>query len=513
MALPLDGPAQAGQGQSGQYVYWVVMSHPTDDNVRVHSVRKPGDFDRDSFRVELLQAFDFCNIEILETMCFMEPHANSLPHMNLLVRARRPFRWKKVAERLLSHHRIHVSFGNNVRTWAQGVVYGCVASEHKQPEELDRSFKQWAKNGDPTPHEQFLPERWRQDGFVRRTQLTGLQFFDLCKEHNLSTEEALWAKAETLSESGDRGLLAFLLDNDYQTYLGKVRKAVQAKEKLRRASLSRTQLLEEYVAQNTCSCESPGFCLSLMKEILHANGLDGLFQYEVYSALEKGRAKKRNICLVGDADCGKSFLLKGLLDVFVTYTRPEGGSHQLEDLLEAEIVFLNDFEYDSTAPSWMPWSYFKDFLEGSKVKVAIPKNKGGGNQMFKGTAPVFLTCAQEVVLKKDGKEVEKETTQMQKRIKYLHLPHAIPEDKRKEVLRVCGQCSAKLFLEGKTRPATLTPAASPGYCAQRAQPEAKRQRTAVSCLRELQDLKDLLDCGVLSQEEFARLKTKLLQDV
>ena len=172
--------------------------------------------------------------------------------------------------------------------------------------------------------------------------------------------------------------------------------------------MSRTQLLEEYVAQNTCSCESPGFCLSLMKEILHANGLDGLFQYEVYSALEKGRAKKRNICLVGDADCGKSFLLKGLLDVFVTYTRPKGGSHQLEDLLEAEIVFLNDCEYDSTAPSWMPWSYFKDFLEGSKVKVAIPKNKGGGNQLFKGTAPVFLTCAQEVVLKKYGKEVEKE---------------------------------------------------------------------------------------------------------
>ena len=81
-----------------------------------------------------------------------------------------------------------------------------------------------------------------------------------------------------------------------------------------------------------------------------ANGLDGIFLYQVYGASEKGRTKKRNICLLGDADCGKSFLFKGLLDLFVTYTRPEGGTLQLEDLLGAEVVFLNDLEYDKSAP-------------------------------------------------------------------------------------------------------------------------------------------------------------------
>ena len=50
------------------------------------------------------------------------------------MRARKQYHWKRVAERLLSHDSMHVSFGNNVRTWAQGVVYGCVASEHKPPE-------------------------------------------------------------------------------------------------------------------------------------------------------------------------------------------------------------------------------------------------------------------------------------------------------------------------------------------------------------------------------------------
>ena len=52
----------------------------------------------------------------------------------------------------------------------------------------------------------------------------------------------------------------------------------------------------------------------------------------------------------------------------------------------SEVVFLNDFEYDAKAKDWMPWSYFKNFLEGGNVKVARAKNRGG-NQLFEGTAP------------------------------------------------------------------------------------------------------------------------------
>ena len=90
----------------------------------------------------------------------------------------------------------------------------------------------------------------------------------------------------------------------------------------------------------------------------------------------------------------------------------------LEDLLGSEVVFLNDFDYDADAPKWMPWGYFKDFQEGSNVKVAVPKQRGG-NQVFKGGAPVFAAAFHEVVLRKYNKEVEAETRQMRKRFKYL----------------------------------------------------------------------------------------------
>ena len=46
-ALPLEGPPQAGQGNNGQYVYWIVMTNPTDEHVAAHGVRRPSDFDRD----------------------------------------------------------------------------------------------------------------------------------------------------------------------------------------------------------------------------------------------------------------------------------------------------------------------------------------------------------------------------------------------------------------------------------------------------------------------------------
>ena len=220
--------------------------------------------------------------------------------------------------------------------------------------------------------------------------------------------------------------------------------------------------------------------------------------------------QKRNVCIVGPADCGKSFLLKGMLEFFDTYSRPDGGSYQLEDLLGKELVLLNDFEYDAQAKEWMPWQYFKNFLEGASVLVGCPKNKGG-NQIFEGAAPVFLTAPQEVTLMRYGKEVTYETEQMRKRVTYLILKKSIPEEQRQEVLRVCPHCSARVYLEGKALlDISVAPAILLGPTVSDALPPAKRQRTVTQCIHELKELKTLLDAGAVSQSEFEKLKSELL---
>ena len=174
------------------------------------------------------------------------------------------------------------------------------------------------------------------------------------------------------------------------------------------------------------------------------------------------------------------------------------------------MVFLNDFEYDTGAKDWMPWAYFKDFLEGSKVKVAVPKT-GGGNQVFQGDAPVFLTAPGEVTSKKLGKEALSETLQMRKRIRYLTLQWQIPEDRRQEVVQVCSRCSARLCLEGKpfldqpagSHAATSALVASQVEAGTSAGPPAKKPRTAAEVVKELTDLSVLLGEGLVSREEFA----------
>ena len=284
-ALQLDGPPQTGKGVQGRYVYWICMAFPHDDTVEATGVKTPADFDHNGFREVVAESHTACGVELVETACFREPHASGKPHLNLLVRAKQQYRWKRVAQHLLEHHKVHVGFGSNVKTWAEGVVYGRVGSEHKPPECLDQQPVQWHAQGTPTPFEQFLPRKWAQPGLVRKTQLSNLAFYDACREHNLTTETQVWAKATELSQKGDRGLLAYAMENDVENRLAKVLKATSAQESARRETLTREALLEEFVAKNMCCCTTSDQCYDLMQQVLVANGLDGTFQAEVLGAL------------------------------------------------------------------------------------------------------------------------------------------------------------------------------------------------------------------------------------
>ena len=518
MQLALEGPPQYGRRCNGQYVYAIVFSQPKPETIQQHGMKKPEDFTREAFGTLMVQAHDSCGVQLEETACFLEPHGNGQTHLNALVRSTTPYRWENVAKLLLEQHKVHVSFGSNVKTWADGVVYFRVASEHKPPQALDHHFTQWHRTMvHPTPLDQFLPERWRQQGFVRHTRMTHLAFYDACCQHNIKKETQLWATATRLSEQGDRALLAYCLDNECTGQLGKVLKAREGQEKARRATLTREALLQEYLEKNPCVCDNHGRCYSLCKHLLDMNGLNGQFQSQVLATMRTGRAKMRNVCLVGDANCGKSFLFNGLDEIFSVYDRPDGGTHQLENLLDAEVVFLNDFEYDSGAKDWMPWSYFKNFLEGRPVTVARPKTRGG-NERFTADTPIFMTAPQEVTLMKYGKAVESETKQIRKRILYMPMHYNIPDGQREEVLRCCGHCSARLYLEGRQildappQHALVPPAPPLGneLPQQNGEPRRKKQRTAEECIEELKDLKALMDHDLLTRQEFENLKGRLL---
>ena len=453
------GPEQKGGGVQGQYVYWITQPHPRRPEL---GYKAPSEFSREQFGELIVKAHKECNITIVETACFQEPHASGEMHHNCLVRAGKQFRWKEPAERLRTEYKVCVDYATHIRTWAQGVIYGKVASEHKTQEHLDKHATQWAANGAPVRFEDVIPKKWLGANFQRKVTLSPLAVLDLCRKHEIRTETEAWALAATLEEKGDKALMAFLMDNDVGRTLAKVRKASSAKEEARRATMTRMQILEEYVATKACKCQQPGHCYFLLKDVVQKNGLDGVFQREVVASLQAGRMKMRVLCVLGSTNMAKSFLFRPLLSIYRAYTRPDGGSYQLEGLLGKEIIFLNDFEYDEDAKKWLAWQYFKNLLEGAPVNVARPKNVGE-NEDFTRDSPIFITAPQEISLWRGKRIDEYETNQMRTRVKYFQLHHPFQEHERSDV-QPCGHCGARFYLEGR-EPGAGGAAASSGQAA------------------------------------------------
>ena len=270
-----------------------------------------------------------------------------------------------------------------------------------------------------------------------------------------------------------------------------------------------------------------GECYTLMKDVLVKNNIDGTFQQEVMSTLTVGRKKMRNLCLVGGPNSAKSFLFKPLAQIFKSYSRPDGGSYQLEDILDKEIVFLNDFEYDEDAKKWCPWQFFKRFLEGECLPVACPKNRGG-NRTFESSAPVFITAPQEISYYRGRKRDAYETSQMEHRVKYIHLFHLILEASRREC-ESCAHCGARLYLEGssgtsaadmqlETQSAGGVSAvkrnlSQTGASSSTDEHVSSKPRLSESVLGRLQEVHTLMQAGILDQTESKRLKDQIMADL
>ena len=116
-----------------------------------------------------------------------------------------------------------------------------------------------------------------------------------------------------------------------------------AQTKLERSRKTRLELLVE-AAEGECVEGCEGKWLRWAQEILTTNGIQSTeFAAAVYSLLEKGRGKYRNIMLTGPANCGKTFLLKPLNSIYHTFRNPASGTFAWVRVEKTECIFLNDF--------------------------------------------------------------------------------------------------------------------------------------------------------------------------
>ena len=91
----------------------------------------------------------------------------------------------------------------------------------------------------------------------------------------------------------------------------------------------------------------------------------------MYTVLEKGRGKYKNIYIYGPSNCGKSFLFGPLKTLFNAFCNPATGSFAWLRADEAEVIYLNDFRLN---PTVIAWADLLQALEGNVVQVPAPKN-------------------------------------------------------------------------------------------------------------------------------------------
>ena len=150
------GPPESGRGKHGQYVYWLCQPALTEKGVAKGYVQ-PDAKTKEEFATQVRASHEACGVELLEIAVFDELHGNGKRHKNALVRATRHYKWAPVAKHLAETAHMRVDFGQNIRTWADGAVYGLVASDHKPPQALDKEPFHWPAHAMPLM--QCIPQK------------------------------------------------------------------------------------------------------------------------------------------------------------------------------------------------------------------------------------------------------------------------------------------------------------------------------------------------------------------
>ena len=191
-------------------------------------------------------------------------------------------------------------------------------------------------------------------------------------------------------------------------------------------------------------------------DLLEKNGANPIeFGRCVYRLLRDGRKKFRNLFLVGNEGCGKSFLFDPLESLFKVMTTP-ATKYGWADAAEVEVIYLNDFRYGpgNVGPDGtclIEWDTLLRLTDGSSVNLKRPRNMFASDVEIKktNTVPIFANGPSFIENIAYGMDARvKEQAMMDSRFTVIDLNYRVPPDDRIDC-EPCTACFARLALLGK----------------------------------------------------------------
>ena len=182
-----------------------------------------------------------------------------------------------------------------------------------------------------------------------------LQVSDVILKKKIQNVTELHALAQEQRDNGKTDLVEFILNRTSKALadlLDTTLKMKCAKEKLARTQKTCMEILTE-AFKSICPAGCNGLWLKCAREVLAKNGIDiNEFANLVKESLTKGRGKHRNLMIVGPTNCGKTFILKPLTQVYATFCNPASETFASVGIENAECIFLNNFRWSAQLIPW-----------------------------------------------------------------------------------------------------------------------------------------------------------------
>ena len=258
-----------------------------------------------------------------------ETHEEGGLHYHMILQLDSPRRWKSVKEALFQAEDIVVHFAEGYCSYSAGLNYVCKEDPH--PLKSENHPEHLGQLGETRPHlkrKQTVTDitLTDSDGNVsterrvvdvqevkaakkRRLSAGDIRKFIIEKEIRSSTE--LMAIAQERADNGEDDLADFCMnlrnEGSISDLVSMAWKLFDAKKKLKRASQSRLDIIEEAAAEPCVpGCEGRWYIMA--EQVLCQNGFTAEgFGVSLYDLLANGRGKYRNIIVIGPTNCGKTF--------------------------------------------------------------------------------------------------------------------------------------------------------------------------------------------------------------
>lgn len=438
---------------------------------------------RESFSDALVSAFNGSGKVVAEYWaCCLEEHENTSGyHYHASVKLSGPKRWDPVKRKLKADHGITVNFSEKHENYYSAYKYvtkkdreifksanhpdldnigspvtkKCMTAYRKKCEKRkltlsQKSNKNKTKQTDTEKTEENSePPKQTVSKSKKVRRLSNLEVAEYIVKHDIQNEDALLAKAEERRLAGKKDLANYVFSRNPKSLndlLATTWKMQVAQKKVDRKKTTRMEKIRE-AAKKDCVPLCNGEWSRCAHEVLQFNGVHPVvFGTALRDLLTYGRGKHRNVFILGPADCGKTFLLEPLQDIFETFSNPANNQYAWLGVETSELIFLNEFRWE---PQTIAWKELLLLLEGQLVHLPTPKNHYAKDITIDSDIPIVATSKSEIKFKDSlGATDPVEDEMMAVRWKKFTFHHRIAEADKKTPPK-CTACFAKLVLQGE----------------------------------------------------------------